>query len=43
MGVPLALPVYANVSWNPEKPLKKSAYTGKASGTQPQDQALTKH
>ena len=33
--VALALPVYAKVPWNPEKPLDKSAHTGRAGATQP--------
>ena len=33
--VALALPVYANVSWDPERPLNKPAHTGRASATQP--------
>ena len=32
--VALALPVYADVSWDPERPLNKSAHTGRASATQ---------
>ena len=31
----LALPVYANVSWDPEKPWNKPVHTGRASATQP--------
>ena len=38
--VALALPVYANVSWDPERPLNKPAHTGRASGTQPEAQHL---
>ena len=34
--VALALPVYANVSWDPERPLNKPAHTGRASATQPE-------
>ena len=32
--VALALPVYANVSWDSERPLNKPAHTGRASATQ---------
>ena len=34
--VALALPVYADVSWDPERPVNKSAHTGRASATQPE-------
>ena len=38
--VALALPVYANVSWDPERPLNKPAHTGRASATQPEAEYL---
>ena len=39
--VALALPVYANVAWGPERPLNKPAHTGRASATQPDCSEVT--